>query len=53
MLRKWFVRLAVALGLLGLGFFVFVLWINLEVTKTGKQYSYNSVNAIRSEEAHV
>ncbi len=46
MLRKWFVRLAVALGLLGLGFFVFVLWINLEVTKTGKQYSYNSVNAI-------
>ncbi len=46
MLRKWLIRLSMALGLLGLGFFFFVLWINLEVTKTGKQYAYDSVNAI-------
>ena len=46
MLRKWAIRLLVLIGFLGLGFFFFVLWINLEVTKTGKQYSYSSVNAI-------
>ncbi len=46
MLRKWAIRFLLFIGLLGLGFFFFVLWINLEVTKTGKQYSYNSVNAI-------
>ena len=46
MLRKWMIRLSLFLGLLGLGFFLFVLWINLEVTKTGKQYSYNSVNTL-------
>ncbi|MEI6276721.1 MAG: ElyC/SanA/YdcF family protein [Prolixibacteraceae bacterium] len=46
MLRKWMNRIAVMIGLLGLGFLLFVLWINLEVTKTGKQYSYNSVNSI-------
>jgi SanA protein len=46
MVRKWLIRLYIILGLLGLGFFTFVLWINLEVTKTGRLYSYNSVNAI-------
>ena len=46
MLRKWVIRLSWVLGLLGFGFFLFVLWINLEVTKTGKQYSYNSVSTI-------
>jgi SanA protein len=46
MFRKWLIRFSVVLGLLGLGFFLFVLWINLEVTKTGRQYSYSSVNAI-------
>ncbi len=46
MLRKWMIRLSLFLGLLGLGFFLFVLWINLEVTKTGKQYSYNSATTI-------
>ena len=46
MIRKWAIRFLQFLGLLGLGFFVFVLWINLEVTKIGKQYSYNSVSAI-------
>lgn len=46
MIRKWAIRLLVFLGLLGLGFFLFVLWINLEVTKIGKQYSYDSVNAL-------
>ena len=46
MLRKWGIRLLILVGFLGLGFFFFVLWINLEVTKTGKQYSYNSVAAL-------
>ena len=46
MLRKWVIRILLMMGLAGLGFFFFVLWINLEVTKTGKQYSYNSVNTI-------
>lgn len=46
MFRKWLIRFSIVLGILGLGFFLFVLWINLEVTKTGKQYSYNSVSAI-------
>lgn len=46
MLRKWATRFSVLLGLLWLGFSLFVLWINLEVTKIGKQYSYNSVNAM-------
>jgi len=44
MVRKWAIRLGLILGVLGLGFFIFVLWINLEVTKIGKQYSYNSIN---------
>ena len=46
MVRKWAIRLGLTLGVLGLGFFIFVLWINLEVTKIGKQYSYNSVSTI-------
>jgi SanA protein len=46
MLRKWVIRILLMMSLAGLGFFFFVLWINLEVTKTGKQYSYNSVNTI-------
>lgn len=46
MLRKWAIRFSLLLGLLWLGFSLFVLWINLEVTKIGKQYSYNSVNAM-------
>lgn len=46
MLRKWLIRIAVALAIMGLTFLFFVLWINLEVTKTGKQYAYNSVAAI-------
>ena len=46
MLRKWAIRFSVLLGLLWLGFSLFVLWINLEVTKIGKQYSYNSVSAM-------
>lgn len=46
MLRKWAIRFLLFMGLAGLGFFFFVLWINLEVTRTGKQFSYNSVNAL-------
>ncbi len=46
MVRKWVIRLCMFLGVVGLGFFIFVLWINLEVTKIGKQYSYNSVSSI-------
>ena len=46
MIRKWAIRLLLFLGLIGLGFFLFVLWINLEVTRIGKQYSYDSVGAI-------
>ncbi len=46
MVRKWAIRLGLILGVLGLGFFIFVLWINLEVTKIGKQYSYNSISNI-------
>ncbi len=45
-IRKWAFRILTPLVLLGLAFFLFVLWINLEVTKTGKKYSYDSVNAI-------
>jgi len=46
MLRKWLIGFSMFFGFLWLALFLFVLWINLEVTKTGKQYSYNSVNAI-------
>ena len=46
MIRKWAIRLLLFLGAAALGFFVFVLWINLEVTKTGKKYSYDSVGAL-------
>ncbi|MEI7828454.1 MAG: ElyC/SanA/YdcF family protein [Prolixibacteraceae bacterium] len=46
MVRKWAIRFSIVLAFLGLAFFIFVLWINLEVTKIGKQYSYDSVNAI-------
>lgn len=46
MLRKWAIRFTFFMGLLGLGFFLFVLWINLEVTNTGKQFSYNTVASI-------
>jgi len=46
MIRKWTIRFSLFLAISGLAFFIFVLWINLEVTKTGKQYSYNSVGAI-------
>ncbi|MCL4481686.1 MAG: YdcF family protein [Bacteroidetes bacterium] len=46
MIRKWAIRFLIFLGLLGLGFFFFVLWINLEVTKIGKQYSYDSVGSL-------
>ncbi len=46
MIRKWMIRLFMVTCVLGFCFFLFVLWINLEVTKTGKQYSYNSVGAI-------
>ena len=46
MLRKWLVGFSMFLGFLWLALFLFVLWINLEVTKTGKLYSYNSVNDI-------
>lgn len=47
MIRKWAIRLLIFLAFLGLAFSIFVLWINLEVTKTGKQYSYDSVGAIQ------
>ena len=46
MIRKWAVRLLIFLAFLWLAFSIFVLWINLEVTKTGKQFSYDSVGAI-------
>ena len=46
MLRKWLIGFSMFLGFLWLALFLFVLWINLEVTKTGKLYSYNSVNEI-------
>ena len=46
MIRKWAIRFSFLLVLLALAFFLFVLWINLEVTKTGKKYSYDSVGAI-------
>ncbi|MCE1199126.1 MAG: YdcF family protein, partial [Marinilabiliales bacterium] len=44
--RRWINRLLIFLGLAGLGFFIFVLWINLEVTRIGKQYSFNSAASI-------
>ena len=47
MIRKWAIRLLIFLAFLGLAFSIFVLWINLEVTKTGKQFSYDSVGAIQ------
>lgn len=47
MIRKWAIRLLIFLAFLWLAFSVFVLWINLEVTKTGKQFSYDSVGAIQ------
>ncbi|HWR99094.1 MAG TPA: ElyC/SanA/YdcF family protein [Prolixibacteraceae bacterium] len=46
MIRKWTIRIFFSLVFLGLAFFLFVLWINLEVTRTGKKYSYDSVSAI-------
>ena len=46
MIRKWAIRFSLLLVVLALAFFLFVLWINLEVTKTGKKYSYDSVGAI-------
>lgn len=46
MFRKWAIRLTVFLGVAALGFFIFVLWINLEVTKTGQKYSYDSVSTL-------
>jgi len=46
MIRKWAIRLLIFLAFLWLAFSIFVLWINLEVTKTGKQFSYDSVGAI-------
>jgi len=46
MIRKWAIRLLIFLAFLWLAFSIFVLWINLEVTKTGKQYSYDSVGTI-------
>lgn len=46
MIRKWAIRLFFTLVFLGLAFFMFVLWINLEVTRTGKKYSYDTVSAI-------
>jgi len=46
MIRKWAIRLSIILACLWLAFSIFVLWINLEVTKTGKQFSYDSVGAI-------
>lgn len=45
-IRKWAIRLSAILVILGLAFFLFVLWINLEVTKTGKKYSFDSVTTI-------
>ena len=47
MIRKLAIRLLIFLAFLGLAFSIFVLWINLEVTKTGKQYSYDSIGAIQ------
>lgn len=46
MIRKWAIRLLIFLAFLWLVFSIFVLWINLEVTKTGKQFSYDSVGVI-------
>lgn len=46
MIRKWAIRFAWLLGIVAFAFFLFVLWINLEVTKTGRQYSYDSVSSI-------
>ena len=46
MIRKWAIRLLLLLAFVWLAFSIFVVWINLEVTKTGKQYSYDSVGAI-------
>jgi len=46
MIRKWAIRLLLLLAFLWLAFSIFVIWINLEVTKTGKLYSYDSVGAI-------
>jgi SanA protein len=46
MLQKWTKRLIAFLGILGLAFLLFVLWINVEVTNVGKQYSFNSVSTI-------
>ncbi len=46
MFRKWAIRFLLFLGVSGIIFFIFVLWINLEVTKIGKQFSYNSVTTI-------
>ncbi len=46
MWRKWAIGFSIFLGFLWLALFLFVLRINLEVTKIGKQYSYNSVSAI-------
>jgi len=46
MIRKWTIRIFFFMVFLGLAFFLFVLWINLEVTRTGKRYSYDSVGAI-------
>lgn len=46
MIGKWTTKIFFFLVVLGLAFFLFVLWINLEVTRTGKRYSYDSVGAI-------
>jgi SanA protein len=46
MIRKWAIRFSWMLVILALAFFLFVLWINLEVTKTGKKYSYDTVGAM-------
>ncbi|MCK9410852.1 MAG: YdcF family protein [Prolixibacteraceae bacterium] len=46
MIRKWAIRLLLVLAFVWLAFSIFVIWINLEVTKTGKQFSFDSVGAI-------
>ncbi len=39
-------RLIVAFSIIGLSFLIFVVWINFDVTKIGKQYSYKSISEI-------
>jgi SanA protein len=45
-MKKALKRLIILLTIIGLAFILFVVWINFDVTKLGKQYSYNSLTEI-------